>query len=368
MSITLDEIDASLHSIAISDGTDTLAIDGSGKITVNAAGGTDGTIIGNDNDQLKVSLKDSVHNKDIGFTAFGQLKTAQETIIADFRYDLTSIGELFDIYPTRDARYEVVNSLTGIQLTADTSGSKIEMLSKDKFYYQAGRGLLVKESAILVDTGVSGTIREWGIKDGSNGIFWRYADSTLSIVILDNGVETVINSSNFDVPVTPDGYGHLYYIQGEFLYVGNIYFYYDEELVHTYNFLGTSTSFSIGTADLRKWYKVENTANNSTICLKAGCSSVVTEGSPNAITVSQTPRKNDLAILNRSMLFGKTPPDDAGRETFQNVRVSKEGYLRVEYDVQDRMIQEEQLLELKKINFYLRQITNTDISDEELEE
>lgn len=40
MSITLDTLDASLHSVAISDGTDTLAIDGSGNITVNAAGGS----------------------------------------------------------------------------------------------------------------------------------------------------------------------------------------------------------------------------------------------------------------------------------------------------------------------------------------
>lgn len=40
MAITLDTLDASLHSVAISDGTDTLAIDGSGNITVNAAGGS----------------------------------------------------------------------------------------------------------------------------------------------------------------------------------------------------------------------------------------------------------------------------------------------------------------------------------------
>jgi hypothetical protein len=271
--------------------------------------------------EVDARVKDYVHGKDTAFSAFGQIKTAQETVIGDLRFYEDSIGDLFDFYNVGSAGYSIEEGGTGARIYVNASANtSMCMISKEKYYYQSGRGYMLKQSIITDDAGLSGTIREWGLIDeyqGDNGAFLRLSGTTLSWVIKRNGVETVINASAWDTPVTHDGNGHIWYIQMEWLGVGNMYLYHDEVLVHTYSFLGTSTEFSIGTPDLRVFYHIENTTNVTAIYTKFGCASVITEGNPNAVRINQAPRDTDLAVLNKTVLTGKS-----GDDIYRNIAAS----------------------------------------------
>lgn len=310
--------------------SDVIAYIGSGDIIVNdgsfdlnISAGVD-LIKGIFPTTINAHLTDNVHGKPIRFSALGSLKIATDNIIGDFRYDKYSVPELFDIETSGDGRYTIEEGDTGIKLVASIIGSSITLLSKERYYYQSARGLMIQESAIFGDITISGYRREWGMKYLNNGVFFRYLNSTLSIVILCNGVETEINSSSWDIPITPNQYGHLYFMQLEWFGVGPMYFYYDEVLVHTYRFTGTSINLSLGTPDLKKYYKLENISGASEAYIKHGCSSIVTEGNSNSVRVDHSPRDSDLAQLNKTILSAFT-----GEGGYQNLIASDKKELMV---------------------------------------
>jgi hypothetical protein len=218
------------------------------------------------------------HNKRAQFSAYGLLKTAQENIIGDYRFHSSDfVTEDFDITETGTSSWSLEGEALVLSTGASAS-SEVNLKSKKIHYYQSGRGQLTKISVILDDLGVIGNTREWGYFDNDNGVFFRMNGTTLQLVIRNATIETVIDSTSWDIPITPDQYGHIYYLQFEWLGVGNIYVYYDEQIVHTYNFLGTSTSFSIANPDLPVTVSNENTTNTSDVIMKIGCMSVMTEG------------------------------------------------------------------------------------------
>jgi len=228
---------------------------------------------------FKVALQDNEHEKQAGFTAFGLLKVAQEGMIGNLRFNSTTINTQWNQTITGIGNYTFGAGDSGITLnTGASTSSKISLTSKQKFYYESARSNQVKMSIILGDSGVANNIREWGLSDGYNGVFLRLSGTTLSIVLLNNGVETVAPTTSWDRPVTIDGYGHLWYIQFQWLGVGNFYIYYDEELVHTIRYVGTSTNLSMGTPDLPVYFKNENTSNTSNVFMRMGCVGVIAEG------------------------------------------------------------------------------------------
>jgi len=218
------------------------------------------------------------HRKTAQMSAFGVLKTANESILGDYRYNSTDVPLDFDITTTGTGSYSLENTNTLVLNTGASSSSKIQLDSERTHYYQSGRGQMFKTSIILGDTGVAGNIREWGYGNDNNGLFIRMDGTDLKFVIKTNGVETEELASNWDTPVTPDANGHLWYIQFEWLGVGNVYIYYDEKIVHTHRFLGTDTNVSIAVPDLPIRFRNENTTNTTDVYMKSGCSSVVMEG------------------------------------------------------------------------------------------
>lgn len=265
------------------------------------------------------------HDKEAQFSAFGLLKTANESMIADYRFNLDSLSDEWTMTTTGTGSYSIPDSITGLQLnTGASASSKSQADSNVVHYYQSGRGQLAKMSVILGDSGVAGNIREWGYGDDDNGAFFRMDGTTLKIVIRSDSSEVTIDSSNWDVPVTPDQYGHLYYIQFEWLGVGNIYFYYDEQIVHTYDFIGTSTNFSLQTPDLPLRYRNENTTNTTDVLMKMGCASVVAEGG--LILSGKDPDGiiRQAAMTRAGQISVSTPPPEAP--------VGTTGVIQTEYD------------------------------------
>lgn len=217
--------------------------------------------------------------KDTQTSAFGLLKIANESTLADYRFDVVSTPDKFIVTTVNAGSYSIEPGATGIKLSTGAAiNSKIQLDSKLTHYYQSGRGQMAKFSIVLGDTGIVGNIREWGYGNNNNGFFIRLDGITLNLVIKYNGSETIIPSNTWDIPTAISPNGHLWYFQFQWLGVGNLYLWYDEKIVHTYKFLGTSINLSTGTPDLPVRLKNENTTNNTNIYMKCGCISVVTEG------------------------------------------------------------------------------------------
>ena len=296
---------------------------------------------------LDVGITDNVHGKKSTYAAFGSLKTVSETIIGDYRFDLLTFESSHDVVVTGFGRYAIEAGGTGARIvTGALASSSCTITSKETHYYQAGRGLMIKQSIITGDSGTAGNVREWGLINTAktNGTFLRLNGTTLQWVILNNGVETVINSSAWDVPVTHNGFGHIWYIQMEWLGVGDIYLYRDEVLVHTLNHVGTSTEFSIGTPDLKLYYYIANTSNATDLYMKFGSASVISEGNSSSIRLNQQPIAHALGLLTKGVVLGQDPNNTSYNDVAVNS--DKEMMTNAKIDA----IQFGKVIELMEIN------------------
>jgi hypothetical protein len=236
------------------------------KLTILFTDGTAKTrIIGRNNLTVKTS-------------AFGILKTASDALLNAVRWSVSLITTLYTVAITNLGSWSIVDS-TSLKLeTGADVNSGISITANDTCNYLSGKGILLQISIFLGDSGVAGNVREWGLFNDNNGVFVRLNGTQYEFVIRNNTVETVILASNWDIPVTPDDKGHLWYIQYQWLGVGNFYLYYDEQLVYTHVYLGTATKVSIENPDLPVRIRNYNTTNNTNIFIKSGCSSVSIEG------------------------------------------------------------------------------------------
>lgn len=224
----------------------------------------------------KVKIWDG--NKIASVSAFDILKVAPESQIIGYRWTQDLIDNSFTSDITASGSVGLVES-NGLHLQSGASAnSGIKFTSNSVAKYNPGIGQMIKISIILGDSGVSGNIREWGMAEDDNGIFIRLNETAYELVIRSNGIETIVPASTWDIPITPDPNGHLWYLQYQWLGVGNFFVYYDEQIVHTHHFLGTSTNTSIESPDLPLRFTNTNTTNNSNIILKNYCVGVFSEG------------------------------------------------------------------------------------------
>lgn len=214
----------------------------------------------------------------IGYSAFDLLKVANESLLIGYRWTQGVIDEEFTKDITGSGSLGIIEQ-NGLQLNSGASTSSgIEFTSNNIYRYKPGLGQLVKMSIVLGDSGVAGNIREWGLFDDTDGVFIRLNETQYEFVIRSNSVETVVPASNWDVPVTPNANGHLWYIQFQWLGVGDFNLYYDGQVVYTHNFLGTSQFASMENPDLTIRLTNTNTTNNTDIILKNYCIGIYTEG------------------------------------------------------------------------------------------
>jgi hypothetical protein len=282
---------------------------------------------------LQVGITDTVHNKENSYSAFGLLKVAQESVMKDYRFDAVSVPAEFTITATNLGAYTIMAGGTGMTLSSGAATSSgIAMVGNQNMIYQAGRGLMTKISIITGDSGVVGNVREWGYANTNNGLLLRLDGTTLSWVIRNNGAETIIPSNTWDVPVVHDGNGHLWYIQMEWLGVGDFYLYCDEQLVHTYHYIGTNnTTWSIGNPDLPLWFKNTNTTNATNVTLKSGCASIVSEaGGATTVRIGDVIEAKASATLTKSVLTGV----DTVTGDYHDVKVLADGGLVINQNIQ----------------------------------
>lgn len=241
--------------------------------------------------RVPVETKQSKDNA--ALSAFGFPVFVNEGLLKTYRYNAAFLNTEFTQTFTGSGAASIVNG-SALQLSTGAAiNSSAKLTSKTIHRYTSGRGQKTIMSIILGDSGVAGNVREWGYGDDTNGVFIRLDGTTLKFILKSGGVEVVsVNASSWDIPVTTDGNGHLWYIQFEWLGVGNYYIYYDHKLVHTYQFLGTSTVPSIENPDLPIRFRNENTTNNTNVILKNICAAVSSEGTN---SVELTDSSNNFA-------------------------------------------------------------------------
>jgi hypothetical protein len=118
------------------------------------------------------------------FTAFGQLRVADSTAIADYRSDEGDPSSEFWIRTVSggSSAHSSTSSVTTLSATTST-GSDCTFTSNRYHKYFPGRGMLAELTVFCGDSGKTGNQRSWGMFDDDNGAFFRLNETSLELVI-----------------------------------------------------------------------------------------------------------------------------------------------------------------------------------------
>lgn len=146
--------------------------------------------------------------------------------------------------------------------------------------YQANRGQLISMSCAFPNHTLNG-IREFGLFNEENGVFFRLKTDGLYAVIRDDGVDKIEEKIN--IPFIIDlSKGNIYDIQFQWRGVGNYKFFIGNpttdkiELVHEIKFLNTSNELTIYNPSLPFAAKSKNLGDS--VSFWVGCFDVTSEG------------------------------------------------------------------------------------------
>lgn len=172
--------------------------------------------------------------------------------------------------------------------TGTTANNAVSLTSVYAGRFVGGYPNKTRQLYTLGDTGTVNNVRQWGIGDAatpSNGAFFELNGTTFNLVTIKAGVRTVVANGTFNGPegliVTVDTLPHFY----EILFTPEtIWFYIDQELIHTANFTTTWSS----TMNLYLIHTNTNSGGSTTnVNAYLAASLVMREGLPNVQPISK---------------------------------------------------------------------------------
>ena len=122
-------------------------------------------------------------------------------------------------------------------------------------------------------------IRQIGLKNTSNWVYFQLEDWVLYAVILNNNVITkkeTIDLSTIGLTINDLQYGHLYDIQFQWRWVWDYFFYIDQKLVHQIKFLWLNTNITLSNPAMSVGLYCENTTWTE-VEIKIWCCDITTE-------------------------------------------------------------------------------------------
>jgi len=193
-------------------------------------------------------------------SAYIEQKVANERDSKSIKYSdavlqINFVQTLLGIGSFTTSNTGVLSISTGAQ-----ASSGLTFLTKSNADQPIGRGVLLRIPIQFVNAGVAGNIRSIGLHDDTDGFMLRLNGTALEFVTTKGGVDTIIDSSNWDIPVIPDTNIHLWEIQTKSAALGDYDIYLDKIKVHSIRILGTASTESSDKDDLP--FRIEN--NNST--------------------------------------------------------------------------------------------------------
>ena len=116
--------------------------------------------------------------------AVGNLRVANATVLGYYDFATGPQESLFTTTLATGATstWEAEKSSIVISVNS-TIGSSVERATNRYHFYQPGTGMIVVQTRVLGDAGKAGNVREWGVGDAEEGLYWKLDGTTLGITI-----------------------------------------------------------------------------------------------------------------------------------------------------------------------------------------
>lgn len=214
----------------------------------------------------------------------------QPRVIINFQYNINAAVVTTSV--TGSATITQANAMAQL-VTGTTTGSTADVQSNTLAQYTPGTGLRAYITGVF-NTGIANTFQWIGIGNANNGYFFGYNGTQFSIRHLNNGSNTYIPQTSWNVD-TMDGNspskitlnpqtGNVYFIKVQWLGYGVITFYIENpltglpQLVHIIRYPNSATVPSL---DKTGFYCLASNSNGTTtnsITTKVTCIAVYLEG------------------------------------------------------------------------------------------
>lgn len=125
----------------------------------------------------------------------GQLRVATPVVLGSYDFVAGPQDSLFwdEVANGGSVAHDNQNSYMLLS-TGTLSGSKGNRVTHRYHYYQPGTGILVLLSLAVGDTGKANNVREWGVGDAENGLFFSLIGTTLGVTVRTNTSGSVVNT------------------------------------------------------------------------------------------------------------------------------------------------------------------------------
>ena len=171
--------------------------------------------------------------------AFGKLRITYPTTLLDIKFPSSEgttdykSNNMLECYKTT-GETSITYGNSKVVLTVTGTGTYISQ-SRKYCVYQPGKSMLILLSGVInASSNTANCITRIGYFDDNNGLFFQYTNNTMSVVLRNITINTVINQSNWNIDKM-DGTGassisldftksQLYVIDFEWLSVGRIRF------------------------------------------------------------------------------------------------------------------------------------------------
>lgn len=226
-------------------------------------------------------------------SAFGEQRIAANYTLADLinKYELDTTEFSTSTATGGTVTHIPAQSAVSLAVTA-SSGSTARLRTNTFYRYQAGKGLLIKQTVYHADAGQTNQVRRWGFFDDNDGLFWQLSGTTFSVVRRTSTsgapVETTVVKASFNNDILdgtgPSGInldltkGNIFEIKFQWLGVGTVKFFVNGYLVHTMAHANTLAVPYMKTAQLPIGFDVVNTGASAISSMISVCSSVIAEG------------------------------------------------------------------------------------------
>lgn len=229
-------------------------------------------------------------------TAFGQLKTAEETTIISQQFPYNINARVVNTTVANGGTVTQVDSQAVLSTSAAANGSA-KMTTRAVMKYQPGTGGIVRFTAAFT-TGVANNTQIVGYGDDNDGLFVGYNGTSFGIMRRQNGSDTWTPSTSFNVDHLDGGLdannpsgmtidptkGNVYEIKFQWLGYGAITFRIEDpnsgdfEPFHIIKYANLFTVPSIYAPALPILWETTNTTNATDIVIKSASAMAALEG------------------------------------------------------------------------------------------
>jgi len=237
------------------------------------------------------TANDSMHD------AFGKLRITYPTTLLDNKFpssagtDDFKKNNMMDCYKTTGAT-SITYGNSKVVLTVTGTGTYISQ-SRKYCVYQPGKSMLILLSGVInASSNTANCITRIGYFDDNNGLFFQYTNNTMSVVLRNITINTVINQTSWNIDKM-DGTGassisldftksQLYVIDFEWLSVGRIrfgfYLFGKINYCHQITNLNSLTAPYMLSPNLPIRYEIVSTTSGENGSLVQICSTIISEG------------------------------------------------------------------------------------------